>query len=75
MGWNIIIDTNDSQLRVDSNLPEAEVHDILIITYEPKPEIVKVKKGANKGIKMEHRNVVKAVMKVGEWRGGNITIE
>jgi hypothetical protein len=75
MPWRIIVDTNDTELRIDSDLPHADPHDILLIVYDPKPETVKVKKGMNKGKKIEHRNVVKSMIKVGEWVGGNMTME
>jgi hypothetical protein len=74
MPWRIIVDTNDTELRVDSDLLHADPHDILLIMYDPKPETVKVKKAVNKGKKIEHRNIVKGIMKVGEWNGGNVTL-
>lgn len=75
MPWNIIIDTNDVELRIDSDLEHAEMgYDILLIMYDPTPQTVKVKKGTNKGKKIEHRNVVRSVSKVGEWMGGNLTL-
>jgi hypothetical protein len=75
MPWCIIVDTNDTELRIDSDLPHADPHDILLIMYDPTPETVKVKKAVNKGKKIEHRNIVKSITKVGEWVGGNFTME
>lgn len=75
MSWNIIIDTNDVELRIDSDLERAEMpYDILLVMYDPTPQTIKVKKGTNKGKKIEHRNVVKSISKVGEWMGGNLTL-
>jgi hypothetical protein len=77
--WHIIVDTNaaDGELRIDSDnsIGEVDAHDILIIQYDDKPEEVKIKKGPNKGKKMLHRNIVKAIVKVGEWNGGNKTLD
>ena len=74
MPWRIIVDTNDTELRIDSDLLHADPHDILLIMYDSKPEIVKIKKAVNKGKKIEHRNVVTGITKIGEWIGGNLTI-
>ena len=43
---------------------------MLVIVYDPKSVTVKVEKGPNKRKKMEHRNVVKDVVKIEEWSGG-----
>ena len=53
---------------------EAEVYDILIVLYCGGEEVIKVEKEPNKGKKLRHRNVVKQVMKIGEWHGGNLTL-
>ncbi|KAG9228425.1 hypothetical protein BJ875DRAFT_389437, partial [Amylocarpus encephaloides] len=75
MQWRIIVDTNETEIRVDSDLPQAEMpHDILLIMYAPAKETVKVKKGANKGKKIDHYNTVKSITKIGEWMGGNLTV-
>jgi hypothetical protein len=74
MGWNIYLDVNDTEVRIDSDRGEAESHDILVVVYGSGEEVVKVGKGVNKGKKIRHRNVVRQVMKFGEWRGGNMTL-
>lgn len=74
MDWNIYLDANDTEIRIDSDKAEAEVHDILVVIYRGGDEIVKIGKGPNKGKKLKHHNVVKNVMKIGEWSGGNLTL-
>ncbi|RFU27311.1 hypothetical protein B7463_g9031, partial [Scytalidium lignicola] len=74
MDWHIYVDANDTDVRIDSDKQEIEAHDILVVVYDAKSEKVKVGKGPNKGKKMEHRNVVKEIMKIGEWTGGTIVV-
>lgn len=75
MPWHILVDTNETELRVDSDAGmDVGNYDICLINYDPKVQVVKVGKGPNKGKKVTHRNVVKDVIKIGEWKGGNLTI-
>ena len=43
---------------------------MLLITYDPSSETVKIGKGPNKGKKLVHQNLVKDVSKIEEWNGG-----
>ena len=72
--WHIYVDTNDTDVRIDSDKQEIEPHDILVVTYDPQPQTIKVGKGPNKGKKLPHRNIVKEITKIGEWTGGNIVV-
>ena len=72
--WHISLDTNGSELRIDSDKAEAEIHDIMLVRYDPQQQVVKVGRGTNKGKKLTHRNLVKDVLKIGEWKGGNLTV-
>ena len=74
LGWNIYVDVNDTDIRIDSDKLEAEPHDIFLVTYKDGDEKVKIGKGPNKGKKLVHRNVVAGIAKVGEWTGGNMTV-
>jgi hypothetical protein len=77
LGWKVYLDVNDTDARIDSDrvqTDDGEVYDILLVVYDPRPQTVKVKKGVNKGVKIEHRNVVKELTKVSEWRGGDLTV-
>jgi len=74
MPWHVIVDTNETELRIDSDGTDVGMFDICLVTYDPKIEVVKVKKGANKGKKITNRNLVKDIVKIGEWKGGNVTI-
>lgn len=75
MDWHIYADANDTEVRIDSDKMQVEPHDVLVVVYSGKEETVKVGAGPNKRKKMNHRNVVMNVMKIGEWTGGNLTIE
>ncbi|KAL6250950.1 hypothetical protein RBB50_001158 [Rhinocladiella similis] len=71
MTWALGVDRVGDELRLASELSEADmVYDVLIVTYEPQVQTIKVGKGPNKGKKVPHRNVVKDVGKIGEWKGG-----
>ncbi|KAI1372258.1 thioredoxin-like protein [Hypoxylon crocopeplum] len=74
MDWHIYVDANDTDVRIDSDKDQIESHDILVVVFDAKSEKIKVAKGPNKGKKMEHRNVVKDIMKIGEWVGGTIVV-
>ncbi|KAK3298790.1 thioredoxin-like protein [Chaetomium fimeti] len=76
LGWQVYVDVNDTDLRIDSDKQEGEVgvYDILLAIYDPRLEKIKIKKGPNKGKKLDHVNVVTDLVKVGEWRGGNTTL-
>ncbi len=75
MTWALGIDRVGSELRLASELSEADmVYDVLLVTYDPALQTVKVGKGPNKGKKVPHRNVVKELMKIGEWKGGIETL-
>ncbi|KAG4418855.1 hypothetical protein IFR04_007979 [Cadophora malorum] len=73
--WHIVVDTNDTELRIDSEGVDVGLFDIYLVNYDPKNHVVKVGKGPNKGKKIAHRNLVKDIVKIGEWTGGNLTID
>lgn len=75
MTWNIMIEQAMSkEIKITSDRAEAEVHDVLIVEYDPAMQQVKIGGGANKKVKLMHLNVVKGLMKIGEWRGGHTTV-
>ncbi|KAM0430077.1 hypothetical protein ACHAPT_006083 [Fusarium lateritium] len=74
MGWQMYLDVNDTHVRIDSTIETVDRHDILVILYQEGDEKVKIRKGPNKGKKLNHRNVVTNMMKIGEWVGGDLTI-
>lgn len=81
MDWHIYVDANDTHVRIDSNKPvgnpEAQElpYDVSVVVYKKGDEVVKVGKGPNKGKKLNHRNIVTNVIKIGEWRGGDIEVQ
>ncbi|KAH7112485.1 thioredoxin-like protein [Dendryphion nanum] len=75
MDWHIYLDANDTEIRIDTDRAEVEAHDILVVLYHDGEETVKIGKGPNKGKKLKHRNVVKDIIKIGEWHGGDLTLQ
>ncbi|KAL3480061.1 thioredoxin-like protein [Aspergillus californicus] len=73
-GWNILLDANDTEVRIDSDRAESLPYDVLVCVYDGTVQTVKIGKGANKGKKLAHRNTVKSVSKIGVWEGGNLTL-
>ncbi|KAK1749702.1 putative secreted protein [Echria macrotheca] len=76
-GWKVYLDVNDTDVRIDSDRgmeADGDVYDVVLTVYDPRSQTVKVKSGTNKGKKIEHRNVVTDSIKVGEWRGGDVTL-
>jgi hypothetical protein len=59
-----------TRVKIASETVECEVHDVVVITYQAKREVVKVGKGPNKGKKIEHVNVVRSAAKLDDWAGG-----
>ncbi|KAH8680955.1 thioredoxin-like protein [Xylariales sp. PMI_506] len=49
----------------------SALYDILFVTYGDGTEVVKITKGPNKGKKVSHKNVVREISKIGEWKGGD----
>ncbi|KAF7555102.1 hypothetical protein G7Z17_g2457 [Cylindrodendrum hubeiense] len=73
MDWHIYLDVNDTDVRIDSDSELLETHDILLVLYNSGDEVVKIGKGPNKGKKVNHRNVVTNVIRIGQWSGGDLT--
>ncbi|KAJ9639755.1 uncharacterized protein PV06_10842 [Exophiala oligosperma] len=71
-GWALGVDrVGHGEIKLASELSEADTtYDVLVVAYDPETQTVKVGKGPNKGKKVPHRNVVKEVSKIGEWKGG-----
>lgn len=74
MTWHILVDTNETELRIDSDGMDVGMFDIYLVNYDPRAQVVKVGKGPNKGKKITHKNLVKDVIRIGEWTGGNLTL-
>jgi len=76
-GWHVYVDANATDVRIDSDRQVGEVgpYDIFVVVFDPAPQTVKVKKGPNQETKMEHVNLVQDVAKIGEWNGGDVTVQ
>lgn len=48
---------------------------IEVVWYEPKPAAVNVLRGENRGVTIDHRNVVRDLKIIGKWEGGNASFE
>ena len=72
--WTLNIDHVGGGVKITSDRAEAELHDVFLVRYHPGSQDVKVGKGPNKGKKVPHRNVVRELTKVGEWRGGEVDV-
>ena len=57
-------------LSISGPEPDAP-HDIVLVTYDATHR-TEVKRGENRGKVLENRNVVRALAKIGEWRGGSM---
>lgn len=75
MAWTISIDRFGEELFIKSDRSEAETHDIVVVSYDGRGQVVKVGKGTNKGKKMPYRNLVTDMQKIGEWQGGQTKVE
>ncbi|KAK5093929.1 hypothetical protein LTR70_004455 [Exophiala xenobiotica] len=75
LAWSISIDKTGDELLITSDRAEAETHDVMVVSYDPKSQVVKVGKGTNKGKKMSYRNLVTDIQKIGEWRGGELKVD
>ena len=71
MEWSVGIEVvSPTELRIASETGETESYDVILITYDPRPDNVKIGKGPNKRKKLEHINIVKDLVKIEEWAGG-----
>lgn len=71
--FTMYVDGNDTEVRIDTSKQESTPHDVLLVTFDLSDQVVKVLRGPNKGKKINHRNVVRDVQKLGDWEGGNWT--
>lgn len=63
-----------TQNRQQAPTMTLETYELLIARYEKEPLTVKPKAGQNKGKKIIHRNVVRELVKVADWSGGETTV-
>jgi hypothetical protein len=57
------------QVGVGSGRAPAGGAEVLAVTYTPGPQVVEVARGENRGQAVRHMNVVRDVVRLGEWRG------
>ena len=86
-GWRGLpaVLSNPSQLNLNMELVSGEngkgmvrlsngngkYGDVLVVFYETQPEGVKILRGENRGETLPHRNVVRDIQVIGEWKGGD----
>ncbi|TVY45154.1 Acyl-protein thioesterase [Lachnellula occidentalis] len=68
--WYVVVDTNETEVRLDSDGTDVGISDICLVIYGSRIEVVKVKKDLNKGGMIAKRNLMKDIIKTGEWSGG-----
>jgi hypothetical protein len=73
MDWHIYVDVNDTQVRIDSDKVEIEMHEVSLVLFKEK-EAVKISKGPSKGKKIVYKNLVTDIIKLGEWQGGDTVL-
>ncbi len=75
MDWAVGLEkASNYELKIASEKTETEKYDVILVTYDPQTELVKIGSGPNKGKKMPHTNLVKDLAKIEEWEGGNKVI-
>jgi hypothetical protein len=47
--------------------------DVWLVRYDPKEQDVEVTAGDNRGARIAHRNVVREIVRLGQWRGQAVT--
>lgn len=57
------------KVGVGSGRPPAGGAEVLAVTYTPGPQVVQVRAGENRGQAVRHVNVVRDVVRLGDWRG------
>lgn len=69
-----VVDSGASKVVEISGSDKAKAY-IQVVWYEPKPAPVSVLRGENRGVTIEHRNVVRDLKIIGKWEGGNARLE
>ena len=49
---------------------EARAADVWLVRYDPRVELVPIRRGENGGKTLPHRNIVKQFVRLGQWNGG-----
>jgi hypothetical protein len=59
----------DGKVGVGSGPPPKGGGDVWLVRYDPRPRQVVVRKGENRGKTVIQRNVVRQIVRLGDWRG------
>jgi hypothetical protein len=57
------------RVGIGSGRPPAGGAEVVAVTYIPGPQVVEVARGENRGREVRHVNVVRDVVRLGDWRG------
>lgn len=62
------------RVGVGSGRAPADGADVWLVRYRPGPVVVAVDQGENRGLEVRHVNLVRELMRLGEWRGRPILL-
>lgn len=72
---SLILSVSGDEVRIASDKAEAANHDVVVVAYDPREQVVKVGAGPNKKKKLAHKNVAVTMMKIGDWNGGSLVLK
>ena len=70
LNMEIVLGENRKRTARLSN-GNGKAGDVFVVYYESQPEDVKILRGENRGETLPHRNVVRDMQFIGEWKGGD----
>lgn len=71
VGFDFIMGEDGRRVKIGKrDGEEMGQGDVLVVFYEIQPEDVKIWRGENRGETLPHRNVVRDMEAIGEWKGG-----
>ncbi len=70
----LVLDASD-ELAVGSGRAPADGADVWLVRYDPDPDPVRVRRGENRGLSLEHANVVRELVRLGRWTGRPVRMD
>ena len=69
------VEIKGGSVTVGSGNGKIDRADVWLVRYNPNIEEVPIKRGENGGRTLPHKNVVKELVKLGDWSGGQESYE